>query len=396
MNQTVFPGPRTGSVRIPASKSQAHRLLICAALGAQPVMLQCDGVSADIAATARCLCALGADITDDGAGTFRIVPIAGEMPAHADMLCGESGSTLRFLLPVVGALGADVTFHMEGRLPERPLSPLDAVLTAHGMTIRRDGALLHVAGQLRPGAYELPGDVSSQYISGLLMALPRLPGESTLAVTGRLESAGYIAMTEDALRLSGIRLQKQERTYTIPGGQTVRLPAQSHVEGDWSNAAFFLALGVPVTGLDPESLQGDRVCVECFDALRRGPATLDIADCPDLGPVLFAFAAGHHGGVFRGTRRLRMKESDRGEAMSEELRKFGAEVTVDENTVTVGCALHAPTEPLDGHNDHRIVMALSVLCAQTGGTIRGAEAVSKSFPDFFDRLKDINIEMEIR
>ena len=240
MNQTVSPGPRTGSVRIPASKSQAHRLLICAALGAQPVALRCDGVSADIAATARCLSALGTDITDDGAGTLRIVPIAGEMPAHADLFCGESGSTLRFLLPVVGALGADVTFHMEGRLPKRPLSPLDAVLTAHGMTIRRDGALLHAGGRLRPGAYELPGDVSSQYISGLLMALPRLPGESTLAVTGRLESAGYIAMTEDALRLSGIRLQKRERTYTISGGQTARLPAQCHVEGDWSNAAFFL------------------------------------------------------------------------------------------------------------------------------------------------------------
>ncbi len=272
MNQTILPGPRTGSVRIPASKSQAHRLLICAALGVQPVMLQCDGVSADIAATARCLRALGADITDDGAGTFRIVPIAGEMPAHADLFCGESGSTLRFLLPVVGTLGADVTFRMEGRLPERPLSPLDAVLTAHGMTIRRDGALLHVAGQLRPGAYELPGDVSSQYISGLLMTLPRLPGESTLAVTGKLESAGYIAMTEDALRLSGIRLQKSGRTYTIPGGQTARLPAQCHVEGDWSNAAFFLCMGalspagVTVTGLSAASLQGDRAVL---DVLRR-------------------------------------------------------------------------------------------------------------------------------
>ena len=189
MNQTISPGARTGSVRIPASKSQAHRLLICAALGAQPVTLHCDGISADIAATVHCLRALGADITDDGAGTLRIVPIAGEMPEHADLFCGESGSTLRFLLPVAGALGADVTFRMEGRLPERPLSPLDAVLTAHGMTIRRDGALLHVSGQLHPGAYELPGDVSSQYISGLLMALPRLAGESTLTVTPAGESA---------------------------------------------------------------------------------------------------------------------------------------------------------------------------------------------------------------
>ena len=156
MNQTISPGARTGSVRIPASKSQAHRLLICAALGAQPVTLRCDGISADIAATVRCLRALGAGITDDGAGTLRIVPIAGEMPEHADLFCGESGSTLRFLLPVAGALGADVTFHMQGRLPQRPLAPLDAVLTAHGMTLRRDGALLHAGGQLHPGDYALP------------------------------------------------------------------------------------------------------------------------------------------------------------------------------------------------------------------------------------------------
>ena len=266
MNQTVLPGPRTGSVRIPASKSQAHRLLICAALGAQPVALRCDGISADIAATVRCLRALGADITDDGAGTLHIVPIAGEMPEHADLFCGESGSTLRFLLPVAGALGADVTFHMEGRLPQRPLAPLDAVLAAHGMTLRRDGALLHAGGQLRPGDYALPGDVSSQYISGLLMALPRLAGESTLTVTGGLESAGYIAMTEDALRLSGIRLKKDARTYTVPGGQTAQLPAQCRVEDDWSNAAFFLCMGalspagITVTGLAAASSQGTVRC----------------------------------------------------------------------------------------------------------------------------------------
>ena len=358
MNQTVFPGPRTGSVRIPASKSQAHRLLICAALGAQPVMLQCDGVSADIAATARCLRALGADITDDGAGTFRIGPIAGEMPAHADMLCGESGSTLRFLLPVVGALGADVTFHMEGRLPERPLSPLDAVLTAHGMTIRRDGALLHVAGQLRPGTYELPGDVSSQYISGLLMALPHLPGESTLAVTGRLESAGYIAMTEDALRLSGIRLQKQERTYTIPGGQTARLPAQCRVEGDWSNAAFFLCMGalspagVTVTGLAAASSQGDRAVLDVLrrfgadvhempDAVtvRRGAlhgVTIDAAPIPDLIPVLSVVAALADGETrIVNAARLRLKESDRLESTAAMLRALGAQVEVHDSGLTI-------------------------------------------------------------
>ena len=378
MNQTVLPGPRTGSVRIPASKSQAHRLLICAALGAQPVALQCDGVSADIAATARCLRALGADITDDGAGTFRIVPIAGEMPAHADLFCGESGSTLRFLLPVVGALGADVTFRMEGRLPERPLSPLDAVLTAHGMTIRRDGALLHVAGQLRPGAYELPGDVSSQYISGLLMALPRLPGESTLAVTGRLESAGYIAMTEDALRLSGIRLQKSGRTYTIPGGQTARLPAQCHVEGDWSNAAFFLCMGalspagVTVTGLSAASSQGDRAVLDVLrrfgadvretqDAVtvRRGALRgipIDAAPIPDLIPVLSVVAALADGETqIVNAARLRLKESG--------------------GTV-------------DPQHDHRIAMAAATAaCGCTAPvTVHDCACTDKSYPRFWTDL----------
>lgn len=411
MNQTVFPGTRTGSVRIPASKSQAHRLLICAALGAQPVALRCDGVSADIAATARCLRALGADITDDGAGTFHIIPIAGEMPAHADMLCGESGSTLRFLLPVVGALGADVTFRMAGRLPERPLSPLDAVLTAHGMTIRRDGALLHVAGQLRPGAYELPGDVSSQYISGLLMALPCLPEESTLAVTGKLESAGYIAMTEDALRLSGIRLQKSGRTYTIPGGQTAHLPAQSHVEGDWSNAAFFLCMGalspagVTVTGLSAASSQGDRAVL---DVLRRFGAdvhempdavtvwrgalrgvTIDAAPIPDLIPVLSVVAALADGETrIVNAARLRLKESDRLESTAAMLRALGAQVEVHDSGLTITGRKMLTGGTVDPQRDHRIAMAAATAaCGCTAPvTVHDCACTDKSYPRFWTDL----------
>ena len=417
MNQTVLPGPRTGSMRIPASKSQAHRLLICAALGAQPVMLQCDGVSADIAATARCLRALGADITDDGAGTFRIVPIAGEMPAHADLFCGESGSTLRFLLPVVGALGADVTFRMEGRLPERPLSPLDAVLTAHGMTIRRDGALLHVGGQLRPGAYELPGDVSSQYISGVLMALPRLPGESTLAVTGKLESAGYIAMTEDALRLSGIRLQKSGRTYTIPGGQTARLPAQGHVEGDWSNAAFFLCMGalspagVTVTGLASDSPQGDRAVLDVLrrfgadvretqDAVtvRRGAlhgVTIDAAPIPDLIPVLSVVAALADGQTqIVNAARLRLKESDRLKSTANLLRALGGQVEEKEDglVITGVPALHGGA--VETQNDHRLAMsAATAACAATGEiTVDNDGCVAKSYPCFWEDFSSLKGE----
>ena len=411
MNQTVSPGARTGSVRIPASKSQAHRLLICAALGAQPVTLRCDGISADIAATVRCLRALGADITDDGAGTLHIVPIAGEMPQHADLLCGESGSTLRFLLPVAGALGADVTFHMQGRLPQRPLAPLDAVLTAHGMTLRREGALLHAGGQLHPGDYALPGDVSSQYISGLLMALPRLPGESTLAVTGRLESAGYIAMTEDALRLSGIRLQKQERTYTISGGQTARLPAQCHVEGDWSNAAFFLCMGalspagVTVTGLASDSSQGDRAVLDVLrrfgadvretqDAVtvRRGAlrgVTIDAAPIPDLIPVLSVVAALADGQTqVVNAARLRLKESDRLESTAAMLRALGAQVEVHDSGLTVTGRKVLTGGTVDPQHDHRIAMAAAAAASGSTApvTVRDCVCIEKSYPRFWTDL----------
>ena len=412
MNQTVLPGPRTGSMRIPASKSQAHRLLICAALGAQPVMLQCDGVSADIAATARCLRALGADITDDGAGTFRIVPIAGEMPAHADLFCGESGSTLRFLLPVVGALGADVTFRMEGRLPERPLSPLDAVLTAHGMTIRRDGALLHVGGRLRPGAYELPGDVSSQYISGVLMALPRLPGESTLAVTGKLESAGYIAMTEDALRLSGIRLQKQRAGRTpSPAARRRASRRRCHVEGDWSNAAFFLCMGalspagVTVTGLASDSPQGDRAVLDVLrrfgadvretqDAVtvRRGAlrgVTIDAAPIPDLIPVLSVVAALADGQTqVVNAARLRLKESDRLESTAAMLRALGAQVEVHDSGLTITGRKMLIGGTVDPQHDHRIAMAAAAAASGSTApvTVRDCACTDKSYPRFWTDL----------
>ncbi len=395
MTVTIIPSQPAGAVAAPPSKSMAHRALICAGLAGGESRVRGIAPSQDVLATVDCLRALGAEVAMDG-GT---AAVRGTDPAGAPgavLPCRESGSTLRFFAPICALSAQPMTLTGAPSLLRRPLGVYETLFRERGLPFAVTETALSLRGALTPGAYALPGDVSSQFVSGLLFALPSLPGDSVITLRPPVESRGYIDMTLAALGAFGVEAHwRDETTLAVPGGQRF-LPRDITVEGDWSNAAFFLALGVPVTGLDPESLQGDRVCVECFDALRRGPATVDIADCPDLGPVLFAFAAGHHGGVFRGTRRLRMKESDRGEAMSEELRKFGAEVTVDENTVTVGCALHAPTEPLDGHNDHRIVMALSVLCAQTGGTIRGAEAVSKSFPDFFDRLKDINIEMEIR
>ena len=225
MNISIKPGQRSGLVKIPASKSQAHRLLICAALGGTDTLIECDGLSADIRATISCLNALGAGIVpiwDDRALLVR--PILKVPQELCHLPCGESGSTLRFLLPVCGALGAQAVFHMEGRLPQRPLAPLDRQLEEHGMELRQEGELLYCSGQLQSGNYELPGNVSSQYISGLLMALPLVSGDSRLSVTGSIESAAYITMTEDALRLSGIDFTRKTTATPSPAASAAICP----------------------------------------------------------------------------------------------------------------------------------------------------------------------------
>lgn len=395
MTVTILPSKPRGSVAAPPSKSMAHRLLICAgqAIGTQTV----HGVapSEDILATVDCLRALGVtcDLRGGDAVLTGYTLHCGEKGAV--LPCRESGSTLRFFLPLC-LFGPPVTLTGSARLLARPLDVYADICEKQGIRFEKGERAVTVRGTLSPGEFRLPGDVSSQFVSGLLFALPRLDGDSVIRLRPPVESRSYIDMTMAALRLYGVETRWLDReTIAVPGRQVCAFRPEVTVEGDWSNAAFFLALGAEVTGLDPDSLQGDRVCAAYFDALRQGPITLDIADCPDLGPVLMAFAAMHRGGTFTGTRRLRIKESDRGWAMYEELQKFGVPVSVGENEISVGCGLRAPSEPLSGHNDHRIVMALAVLCARVGGTIEGAEAVSKSFPDFFERLKDLGIEMEI-
>ena len=418
MTRTVAPGPRTGAVQIPASKSQAHRMLICAALSKAPSRLVLDGFSADIKATVQCLEALGARCEETANG-LSVTPV-GVCPAQARLDVGESGSTLRFLLPVLGALGIRAEVRMHGRLPERPLSPLWEVLEAHGMQLQRDGAVLHTAGQLCAGDYSLPGNVSSQFISGLLFALPLLSGNSTLTVTGALQSARYVAMTEQALAAAEIFTKKDGQIWQIDGGQHYAAPAVQTVEGDWSNAAFFLCMGalseagVTVTGLNPESLQADRAITEIltrFGAklaisehaviVRRGNLhgiTLDAGPVPDLIPVVSCLAALCSGETqVENAARLRLKESDRISAMQEELKKMGARIEVDGDTVTItGVALHAPAEPLYGHNDHRIVMALAVAVYAAGlpALLRGAEAVNKSWPAFWDTLRGLGAKID--
>ena len=357
MKRTIIPGARTGRVRIPASKSQAHRLLICAALGEEKTEVVCDGISADIAATAKCLSALGAKIEEMETG-FLVSPIKKVPEGRCDLYCGESGSTLRFLLPIVGALGAQAVFHREGRLPQRPLAPLDSVLKEHGMTLREDGDLLYCSGQLIGGNYTIAGNVSSQYISGLLMALPLLIRDSLLMVSGPLESAAYVAMTEDALQLSKLTIPKMEAMWAIPGQQRCHLPKRTVVEGDWSNTAFFLCMGalskegVTVEGLNLQSSQGDRGVLDVLrrfgaevtehgDAVtvRRGTlhgVTIDAAPIPDLIPVLSVVASVAEGETrVENAYRLRLKESDRLKSTADLLRALGGRVEEKEDGLVI-------------------------------------------------------------
>lgn len=412
MNARLPAGALTGAVKIPASKSQAHRLLICAALDRTPVTLLCDGLSQDIVATARCLRALGAEVEMEDDRILRLTPGRTDVPCT--LPCGESGSTLRFLLPVAAALGAEATFHLEGRLPQRPLAPLDEELMRHGVSLERCGDTLTVSGRLQPGDYTLPGNVSSQYISGLLMALPLLPGHSTLTVTGTVESAGYIAMTEDALRSSGIQFRKDGWVYRIPGGQTAHLPAAVAVEGDWSNAAFFLCAGalsergVTVIGLNAASSQGDRAIVELLhqfganvtqqensvtvSAAPLHGITVDAAAIPDLIPVVSVVAACAAGETkIVNAARLRLKESDRLTTTAAMLRALGGEAEeLPDGLIIRGSTLTGGT--VDACNDHRIAMAAAVAASVCPVTVLGSECVSKSYPRFWEDYTSVKGE----
>ena len=410
-NILLEPGERHGAVRIPSSKSVVHRLLICAALGSRPVHIGFDGLSKDIAATVSCLQALGTGITvEKDAITVQPDSITA---GNVLLPCGESGSTLRFLLPVAGVLGAKGSFQMEGRLPERPMQPFEELLRKHGMDITREGSALHFGGKLRSGDYPLAGDISSQYFSGLLMALPLSDGDSRVLPEGRLESEGYIRMTEDALTLAGVRFSKPAETaWEIPGRQQFALPSSISAEGDWSNAAFFLCMGalsekgVSVSGLNSSSSQGDRAVLEILrrfgaeitepsseaDAvtIRRGalrPTVIDASSVPDLVPVLAVLSCGAVGETqIIHARRLRMKESDRLAATAKLISDLGGKV----EELPDGLVIHG-TGMLRGGtaetcNDHRIAMSAAVaacLCREPV-TVQGAQCVEKSYPAFWD------------
>ena len=384
MDITIFPGKLSGSIRVIPSKSQAHRLLICAAFADAPTTLLCPETNRDIEATAGCLRAIGADIqrTDT---EYRIIPIT-NVPEKADLFCGESGSTLRFLLPVCGALGIDATFHMEGRLPNRPLFPLWEEMERMGCRLNRPTqTTLRCEGKLQPGEYRISGNISSQYITGLLFALSLLNGISMIHIIGILESAPYVAMTQDAMRRFGISTED----YRITGGKRYQSPGFIEVEGDWSNGAFFLAansLGsrISLSNLNDHSLQGDRVVRDLLRQLQHN-RTIHAADIPDLVPVLSVVAGANKGAVFTGIRRLRLKESDRVSTVIAMLESLGGKAEATEDTLTV-CGTGLTGGTVDSMGDHRIAMSAAVaatVCSQNV-TILGADCAEKSYPQFFD------------
>lgn len=393
MNVRIDPSMLHGTIRAIASKSQAHRMLICAAFADRPTRIICRERSNDIDATAECLRAIGCDIVyDEADGSFYVTPAA-KINKNAVIDCGESGSTLRFLLPVVCALGIECTIVMHGRLPERPLSPLWEELEAHGCTLKRNpDRTISTSGSLRGGAFTLAADISSQFISGLLFAMPLIKEPSSLRLTGQIESRNYIMMTMDALKAFGAVTEWNSDTLTAPNGTGYHSPGEVTVEGDWSNGAFWLCASaltngaVQCTGLDESSRQGDSAVTELIELISRGNAAVDARDVPDLVPVLSVLAAAIPGTTsFVHAERLRIKESDRIKTTIAMLRSLGAECseTTDGLTVTGGKGLSGGS--VDSFNDHRIAMSAAVASIMCDGAVEisGAEAVKKSYPDFW-------------
>lgn len=431
MNIKITPYSLSGCVQAPVSKSVAHRLLICAALGDKPCTIRCAGTNQDIEATIACLSALGADIHRDGA-YLHITPIAHSGIAPDAVLdCGESGSTLRFLLPVVCALNTPCSLVGHGRLPNRPLSPLYEELAHHGAVLSENGKLPLFVGNtpekaLLPGVFTIDGGVSSQFISGLLFALPLLSMPCEIVVTGKLESARYIDLTLSALADFGITPQKTPTGWKFDGTECYHSPEFVTVEGDWSNAAFWLAAGalphspapLTVRGLKADSLQGDKAIIPLlarFGAkieqegnqytVTHAPLQgidIDAADIPDLVPILSVVAA-YAGGetVIRNIARLRIKESDRVATVLFLLGALGISAFADENTLTIigGVGMDRPTisaPSLDSFNDHRIAMAAAIGAsaaspdAQNAAlVIETAQAVRKSYPDFYEQFRSL-------
>lgn len=410
----IQPSRLQGSVTVPPSKSMAHRALLCAGLAAGTTQIQGILPSQDMEATCRALTALGASIVRQGS-LARVQGVAGRPKApQGPVDCGESGSTLRFLIPAFALASAPARLTGRGRLPQRPLGPYGAIFHGQGLPFAQDETGVSFQGPLAPGDYTLPGDVSSQFISGLLFALPLLPGDSHIRIQPPFESRGYVNMTLQVMDAFGVQAAFLDGlTLHVPGNQLFTAPAAPFlVEGDDSQAAFFLTLDailgdVSVAGLSLRSIQGDRVMGEilarCGHVPGQPPRPLapfvaDLGDCPDLGPILMTlglFCQGESRLLNAG--RLRLKESDRGTAMAQELSKLGGQASLAGDEIRIRQSRLRPGPALSSHGDHRIAMALAVaaLGARIPADIQGAEAVEKSYPDFWKDLAAIGARVEL-
>ena len=420
MNVSLTPSVPSGKIQAISSKSAAHRILICAAFADKPTVIRCDKTNKDIEATADCLRAMGACI-EYKKPNFYVHPISAQK-SSISLNCNESGSTLRFLLPVVSALGISAEFNMQGRLPSRPLSPLYEELVAHGASFSPMGSSpLKCEGKLVGEEYRIRGDVSSQYISGLLFALTFSGKGGRLIIEGKMESAPYVDMSVDALRIFGAQPKKTDYGYSIARGARLTSPTRIDVEGDWSNAAFPLCMGaigsssVTVCGLSDNSRQGDSKIVELLrqfgaDIIVSGDEytvtggnplhgiDIDATQIPDLVPVLATVASVSQGKtVIRGAARLRLKESDRIESVCSMLTSLGATVEATDDGLVICGKNQLDGGTVDTFNDHRIAMSAAVASVACKGcvTVNGAECVEKSYPDFWndiERYLSLNIE----
>ncbi len=410
MNITLHHSNPSGTVSAPPSKSHAHRLLICAALSDKPCRIRCDRTNDDIDATVRCLTALGAAITYED-GVFTVNPIR-EIPAHAILDCGESGSTLRFMLPVTAALGADAEFVLHGRLPNRPLSPLYEIMEEHGVKLSPQGSNpFCISGRLTGGDFTFDGGVSSQFTTGLLLALPLTGENSRIRLTGKIESRPYIDLSLATIRQFGVNAEDLGTEFVLPKSRFIAPDGDVSVEGDWSSAAFMLCLGalsekgITVTDLNPTSAQGDSAIVDILasfgaDCVRSGESvtvkknilhaiTLDAAEIPDLIPVVSVIAAASEGTtVIKNCGRLRLKESDRMETIRATLTSLGGDCTLDNTSIIIKGNKTLAGGTVSSFGDHRIAMSAavaSVVC-ENSVIIEGAECSAKSYPTFFSEF----------
>lgn len=389
-----------GEIYAPPSKSYAHRMLICSSLADGKSTIDKIAKSEDVSATLDCIKELGAKCEINGE-TAEICGIDENTASNASVkkfMCRESGSTLRFFIPIALSYGGVSELYGTPKLISRGIEVYEDICKKQGILLEKSENRIRIEGKLRPGIFDVRGDISSQFISGLMFALPLLDGDSVINITTPLESKGYVLITADVLSRFGIRIKFESNKIYINGNQKYT-PINSFVEGDMSNGAFldaFNILGgdVSVKGLNLHTCQPDKVYLEYFAKLKEGNPTLDVSDCPDLAPILIALAAVCNGATLTGTRRLKIKESDRAQSMAYELEKMGGRVDIFENSLIVyKRELHIPEKALCAHNDHRIVMALSVISTLLGAEIDGCEAVNKSYPNFFDDIKALGVEV---